>query len=59
MGCGRSHLIFVLTSDFQSPKGRRCSRYPGLDYGDSPGDVEPSQDIFWDSTSPTAAISGK
>uniref|UniRef100_A0A3Q3WKW3 Uncharacterized protein n=1 Tax=Mola mola TaxID=94237 RepID=A0A3Q3WKW3_MOLML len=31
---------------------RCCTIFPGLNYGDSPGDVEPSQDIFWDSTSP-------
>uniref|UniRef100_A0A671X4H4 Ewing's tumor-associated antigen 1-like n=1 Tax=Sparus aurata TaxID=8175 RepID=A0A671X4H4_SPAAU len=35
--------------------GRGYSRYPGLNNGDSPGDVEPSQDIVWDSTSPTPA----
>ncbi|XP_030603318.1 ewing's tumor-associated antigen 1 [Archocentrus centrarchus] len=44
--------------DFQSPRHRGCSRYPGLANGDSPGDVEPSQDIFWDSTSPTQANTG-
>ncbi|KAM9364637.1 uncharacterized protein etaa1b [Pholidichthys leucotaenia] len=42
--------------DFQSPKHKGSSRYLGLIInGDSPGDVEPSQDIFWDSTSPTQA----
>ncbi|XP_042358084.1 ewing's tumor-associated antigen 1-like [Plectropomus leopardus] len=45
-------------SDLQSPKRRGCSRYPGLNNGDSPGDVEPSQDIFWDPTSPTSANTG-
>ncbi|XP_076598405.1 uncharacterized protein etaa1b [Chaetodon auriga] len=43
---------------FQSPKGSGCSRYPSLNNGDSPGDVEPSQDIFWDATSPTPASTG-
>lgn len=39
---------------FQSPQGRHgCARL-GLFYGDSPGDVEPSQDIVWDCTSPNA-----
>ncbi|XP_029305045.1 ewing's tumor-associated antigen 1 homolog [Cottoperca gobio] len=45
----------VLCKDWQSPKRRDCSRYPGLNNGDSPGDVEPTQDIFWDPTSPTAS----
>lgn len=45
-------------TDFQSPRGRGCSRYLSLNNGDSPGDVEPSQDIFWDSTSPTSANAG-
>ncbi|KAK2824564.1 hypothetical protein Q5P01_021739 [Channa striata] len=40
-------------NDLQSPKRRGCGRYPGLNYGDSPGDAEASQDIFWDSTSPS------
>ncbi|XP_018517012.1 ewing's tumor-associated antigen 1 [Lates calcarifer] len=44
--------------DLQSPKRQGCSRYPGLSNGDSPGDVEPSQDIFWDPTSPTQANTG-
>nr|XP_046258578.1 ewing's tumor-associated antigen 1-like [Scatophagus argus] len=44
--------------DLQSPKSRGYSRYPVLNNGDSPGDVEPSQDIFWDSTSPTPANTG-
>ncbi|XP_068183784.1 ewing's tumor-associated antigen 1 isoform X2 [Antennarius striatus] len=39
--------------DLQSPKSRGWSRYPGGNNADSPGDVEPSQDIFWDPTSPT------
>ncbi|KAF7667872.1 hypothetical protein LDENG_00040630 [Lucifuga dentata] len=39
--------------DLQSPKRGPCSRYPGLNNGDSPGDGEASQDIFWDPTSPT------
>ncbi|XP_023271485.1 ewing's tumor-associated antigen 1 isoform X1 [Seriola lalandi dorsalis] len=44
--------------DLQSPKHRGCSRYPGFSYGDSPGDAEASQDIFWDSTSPTQGNTG-
>ncbi|XP_038593648.1 ewing's tumor-associated antigen 1 isoform X1 [Micropterus salmoides] len=47
-----------MCKDLQSPKRRGFSRYPGLNNGDSPGDVEPTQDIFWDSTSPTPAITG-
>ncbi|XP_070697513.1 ewing's tumor-associated antigen 1 [Pempheris klunzingeri] len=47
-----------MCKDFQSPKRRSYSRYPGLNNGDSPGDVEPSQDIFWDPTSPTPANTG-
>uniref|UniRef100_A0A3B4ZSN4 Ewing's tumor-associated antigen 1 homolog n=1 Tax=Stegastes partitus TaxID=144197 RepID=A0A3B4ZSN4_9TELE len=42
-----------MRKDLQSPRNRGCSRYPGLNNGDSPGDVEASQDIFWDPTSPT------
>lgn len=45
-----------LFTDLQSPT-RRC-RFPGLNNADSPGDVEPSQDIIWDSTSPTHTNSG-
>lgn len=52
------HLISLCT-DFQSPQHRGCSRYTGLANGDSPGDVEPSQDIIWDSTSPTQTHTGK
>ncbi|XP_033991797.1 uncharacterized protein LOC117487233 isoform X1 [Trematomus bernacchii] len=44
----------AMCKDLQSPKRIGFSRYPGLNNGDSPGDGEPSQDIFWDSTSPTA-----
>nr|XP_015800498.2 ewing's tumor-associated antigen 1 [Nothobranchius furzeri] len=44
--------------DLLSPRLRGCSRYPGLNNGDSPGDVEASQDIIWDSTSPTQTGSG-
>ncbi|XP_040906118.1 ewing's tumor-associated antigen 1 homolog [Toxotes jaculatrix] len=44
--------------DLQSPKHRGFSRYSGLNNGDSPGDVEASQDIYWDSTSPTQAKAG-
>ncbi|KAI9533486.1 hypothetical protein NQZ68_022616 [Dissostichus eleginoides] len=43
-----------MCQDLQSPKRIGFSRYPGLNNGDSPGDGEPSQDIYWDSTSPTA-----
>ncbi|XP_068597750.1 ewing's tumor-associated antigen 1 [Brachionichthys hirsutus] len=45
--------------DVQSPKSRGCSRYPGWNNADSPGDAEPSQDIFWDPTSPTPANTGR
>ncbi|XP_044069528.1 ewing's tumor-associated antigen 1 [Siniperca chuatsi] len=47
-----------MCKDLQSPKRRGCSRYPGLNNGDSPGDVETSQDIFWDPTSPTPTNTG-
>lgn len=47
-----------MCQDLQSPIRRGCSRYPGLNDGSSPGDVEPSQDIFWDPTSPTPANAG-
>ncbi|KAE8281057.1 Ewing's tumor-associated antigen 1 [Larimichthys crocea] len=47
-----------MCKDLQSPKRRGCSRYPDSNNGDSPGDVEPTQDIFWDSTSPTPANTG-
>ncbi|XP_034754712.1 ewing's tumor-associated antigen 1 homolog [Etheostoma cragini] len=48
----------TMCKDLQSPKRRGYSRYPGLNNGDSPGDVEPTQDIFWDPTSPTSASTG-
>ncbi|XP_067369711.1 ewing's tumor-associated antigen 1 isoform X2 [Channa argus] len=38
--------------DLQSPNRKGCTRFPGLN-GDSPGDAEASQDIFWDSNSPS------
>ncbi|XP_020494708.1 uncharacterized protein [Labrus bergylta] len=41
--------------DLQSPQRRGYGKLTGLNNGDSPGDVEPSQDIFWDPTSPTPA----
>ncbi|CAB1427437.1 unnamed protein product [Pleuronectes platessa] len=41
--------------DLQSPIRRGGSRFAGLNNGDSPGDGEASQDIFWDSTSPDQA----
>ncbi|XP_028279201.1 uncharacterized protein etaa1b [Parambassis ranga] len=44
--------------DLQSPNRRGFSRFPGSISGDSPGDGETSQDIIWDSTSPTQAITG-
>ncbi|XP_041644839.1 ewing's tumor-associated antigen 1-like [Cheilinus undulatus] len=47
-----------LRKDLQSPQRRGYSKFPGLNNGDSPGDVEPSQDIFWDPTSPTPANTG-
>ncbi|XP_061600877.1 ewing's tumor-associated antigen 1 homolog [Cololabis saira] len=40
-------------TDLQSPRSRGDSRCFGFINGDSPGDTEVSQDIFWDSTSPT------
>ncbi|KAM9847998.1 uncharacterized protein etaa1b [Aulostomus maculatus] len=44
----------AMCKDFQSPQHRGSSRYPGfLNNGDSPGDVEASQDIIWDPTSPS------
>ncbi|XP_033468553.1 uncharacterized protein etaa1b [Epinephelus lanceolatus] len=48
----------TMCKDLQSPNRRGYSRYPGLNNGDSPGDVEPSQDIIWDPTSPTLANTG-
>ncbi|XP_053731474.1 uncharacterized protein LOC128765081 [Synchiropus splendidus] len=39
--------------DLQSPQRRDYCKYAGLNYGDSPSDVEPTQDIIWDATSPT------
>nr|XP_019954048.1 PREDICTED: ewing's tumor-associated antigen 1 [Paralichthys olivaceus] len=44
--------------DLQSPIRRGYSRFSGLNNGDSPGDGEASQDIFWDSTSPTQTHTG-
>ncbi|XP_071385711.1 ewing's tumor-associated antigen 1 homolog [Centroberyx affinis] len=46
-------------NDLQSPKRITCSRYLGLNNGDSPGDGEVSQDIIWDPTSPTQVNTGK
>ncbi|XP_041865530.1 ewing's tumor-associated antigen 1 homolog isoform X2 [Melanotaenia boesemani] len=43
-----------MCNDARSPR-HRGGRYPGFNHGDSPGDGEASQDIFWDSTSPTQA----
>uniref|UniRef100_A0A3B4A2I7 ETAA1 activator of ATR kinase n=1 Tax=Periophthalmus magnuspinnatus TaxID=409849 RepID=A0A3B4A2I7_9GOBI len=37
---------------------KRRGRFPGVSNADSPGDLEPSQDIFWDSTSPTQNNAG-
>lgn len=51
-------MLRVYLAGLQSPKALNCRRFTGFHNGDSPGDVEPSQDIIWDSTSPTAA-SGK
>ncbi|XP_075935524.1 uncharacterized protein LOC142935204 [Anarhichas minor] len=48
----------TMFKDLRSPKHRGCSRYAGFNNGDSPGDVEPSQDIVWDPTSPTSAGAG-
>ncbi|XP_034407490.1 uncharacterized protein si:dkey-78p8.1 [Cyclopterus lumpus] len=47
-----------MCTDLRSPKHGGCSRYAGWNNGDSPGDVEPTQDIFWDPTSPTSAAAG-
>uniref|UniRef100_A0AAV2JK82 Uncharacterized protein n=1 Tax=Knipowitschia caucasica TaxID=637954 RepID=A0AAV2JK82_KNICA len=44
-------------TDLQSPKRRGA--FLGVSNGDSPGDVEPSQDIIWDSTSPTQGTAGR
>lgn len=52
-------ILCVYLAGLQSPKALNCRRFTGFHNGDSPGDVEPSQDIIWDSTSPTAATSGK
>ncbi|XP_007551149.1 ewing's tumor-associated antigen 1 homolog [Poecilia formosa] len=42
-------------NDLQSPRlrGSSSSRFLGSNVTESPGDVEASQDIFWDGTSPT------
>ncbi|XP_034538045.1 ewing's tumor-associated antigen 1 homolog [Notolabrus celidotus] len=47
-----------LRKDLQSPQRKGYSKFPILNNGDSPGDVEPTQDIFWDPTSPTPANTG-
>ncbi|XP_043992268.1 ewing's tumor-associated antigen 1 homolog isoform X1 [Gambusia affinis] len=39
--------------DLRSPRLRGSSRFLGSNVTESPGDVEASQDIFWDGTSPT------
>nr|XP_020457545.1 ewing's tumor-associated antigen 1 [Monopterus albus] len=44
--------------DLLNPKHIGCTRYPGLNNGESPGDAEVSQDIFWDATSPTQDNTG-
>ncbi|XP_034465138.1 ewing's tumor-associated antigen 1-like [Hippoglossus hippoglossus] len=48
----------AVSRDLQSPIRRGGSRFAGLNNGDSPGDGEASQDIFWDSTSPDQAHTG-
>ncbi|XP_056291604.1 uncharacterized protein etaa1b [Pseudoliparis swirei] len=48
----------TMCTDLRSPQHGGCSRYAGWNNGDSPGDVEPSQDIFWDPTSPTSGAAG-
>ncbi|KAM4729185.1 uncharacterized protein etaa1b [Anableps anableps] len=45
-------------SDLQSPRLRGSSSSLGSCTTESPGDVEASQDIFWDATSPTQTGSG-
>uniref|UniRef100_UPI0037E9C531 ewing's tumor-associated antigen 1 homolog n=1 Tax=Semicossyphus pulcher TaxID=241346 RepID=UPI0037E9C531 len=47
-----------LRKDLQSPTRRGFSKYHILNNGDSPGDVEPTQDIVWDPTSPTPVNPG-
>ncbi|XP_061693696.1 uncharacterized protein LOC133510044 isoform X2 [Syngnathoides biaculeatus] len=41
------------SKELQSPQCRGSGRPFGLSHADSPGDVDPSQDIVWDSRSPT------
>ncbi|XP_074532703.1 uncharacterized protein etaa1b [Halichoeres trimaculatus] len=47
-----------LRRDLQSPQRKGYGKFHGLNNGDSPSDVEPTQDIFWDPTSPTPANTG-
>ncbi|XP_057703352.1 ewing's tumor-associated antigen 1 homolog isoform X2 [Corythoichthys intestinalis] len=43
----------TVCKELQSPPSRGYRRPFEVNHGYSPGDVEPSQDIVWDSTSPT------
>ncbi|XP_054654799.1 uncharacterized protein LOC129193976 [Dunckerocampus dactyliophorus] len=45
----------TVSKELHSPQCRGYSRFFGLNHGDSPSDMEPSQDIIWDSTSPPKA----
>lgn len=49
-----SDCVSTVAAGFHSPQGRLGSGRFGLLRVDSPGDVEPSQDIVWDCTSPNA-----
>lgn len=48
-----------MCAGLQSPRQQGYSRNSGLHNAESPGDVEVSQDIVWDSTSPTQANIGQ
>nr|XP_057914551.1 ewing's tumor-associated antigen 1 homolog [Doryrhamphus excisus] len=45
----------TVCKELQSPQCRSYGRFYGQNHGDSPSDMEPSQDIIWDSTSPPKA----
>ncbi|XP_061546441.1 uncharacterized protein LOC133409894 [Phycodurus eques] len=45
--------LATVSKALQSPQRRGYIRSFGLNHGDSPGDADPSQDIVWDSRSPT------
>ncbi|XP_043992269.1 ewing's tumor-associated antigen 1 homolog isoform X2 [Gambusia affinis] len=52
---GTQQTLATATSPgyLRSPRLRGSSRFLGSNVTESPGDVEASQDIFWDGTSPT------